>query len=815
MRPLVPVFLAFAAGIVFSYRLGLSREAAYLLLAISSIPITLSLVKRRRFDWFTAVPPFFFIGALFIMPYIRPDLPADHIRNFVSDAKSHAGVKDGSSKLGFDVEGVVLSDPEYAGERVKLYIDSRRIFYEGEWRDASGTVFLTVQGRPGEAVRTGDRVRFLSPLKEPWRYGNPGEFNYKEWLNLRGIFVTGFLKNANLLIKSGEGTGGPPGYMEGARDRIRDSIDASGVKNGPALKALIISEQAGISRDVKEAFIKTGAWHVISISGLHVGVVAVFSYWVFIFILKRSERVMLAFNIRKAAMLMALAPVLFYGFLAGMPVPTQRSVIMATAFVFTFTINRGRDFFNTLALSAIVMLLIAPYSLWDVSFQLTFAALGAIVYLEPGLKGFFERKNGDNAPLEKEGRIKTILRKRALPICLATVAAGIGTAPILAYQFHRVSLTGLAANVIAVPLTGMIVPLLLSYAAVQPLWGAPASIILKAADQAFELTVVIVKFFAGAPYSSVWVSTPTLFEITLFYALVLCAANIRRGRVFRYAAVLLAVVSAADIAYWGYYGGGDGRLKVTFISVGQGDSGLIEFPDGEIMLVDGGGRYGHGYDVGESVVAPLLWSRKIKKIDYMVLSHAQLDHMGGLKFIAENFRVREFWWNNDGDLGSLREALLRSGAVIRIVDSSTGAVPVGKALVEVKNPSRDLRFDRNNNSVVLRIGYGERSFLFTGDIGSQAEDGLLRRDISATVLKAPHHGSRWSSTAGFIRKVAPSYVVVSAGKDNVFGFPHEEALKRYGEAGAKVYRTDADGAVTVTTDGEDLRIMPYLTRGNP
>lgn len=812
MRPLVPVFLAFAAGIVFSSRLGLSREAAYILLAASSIPIALSIIKGRRFDWFISAPPFFFIGALFIMPYIRPELPANHIRNFVSEARSRRDAKDGAWRLGLDVEGVVLRDPEYAGERVRLHIGARRIFHDGEWRDASGIALLTVQGRSGVKIRTGDGVRFLSPLKEPWRYGNPGEFDYRQWLNHRGVFVTGFLKNPNLLLKTGEGKGGPWRHVEAARDRIRESIDASGVKNGEALKALIISEQAGISRDVKDAFIKTGAWHVISISGLHVGVVALASYWVFLFVLKRSERVMLAFNVRKAAMLMALAPVLFYGLLAGLPVSTQRSVIMATAFVLAFTIGRGRDFFNTLALSAIIILLIAPYSLWDVSFQLTFASLGAIVYLEPGMKGFFEReKSGGRTG--KQGRIKSILRKRVLPTCLVTLAAAIGTFPILAYQFHRVSLTGLAANIAAVPLTGMIVPLLMAYAALDPLWSAPASVILAAADLAFESTVVIVKFFSAMPYSSVWVSTPTLLEIAVFYALVLCAVNWRRGRVYRCAAVFLVFVSVADIAYRGWLSQRDNRLKVTFISVGQGDSALIEFPNGETMIVDGGGRHGNDYDVGESVVAPFLWSKKIRRIDYMVLSHAQLDHMGGLRFLAENFKVGEFWWNNDGDLGGLGEALSRGNAVVRTVDSSVGAVPIGGAIVEVKSPPADPRSDKNDNSVVLRVGYGDRSFLFTGDIGARAEEGLLRRDISSTVLKAPHHGSRWSSTSGFLRKAAPSHVVVSTGKDNAFGFPHEEALRRYNEAGAKVYRTDVDGAVTMTTDGKDLRITPYLTQG--
>ncbi|HXI10192.1 MAG TPA: DNA internalization-related competence protein ComEC/Rec2 [Thermodesulfobacteriota bacterium] len=807
MHPLVPLLAAFVTGAVFSGLYDMGRGTLLVLVSCSLLPIIVSRIRKRPFSRIHAAAPFFFIGALFVIPYLRPEFPAGHIVNFVR----HEGRRElpGGTFLPATLEGRVVNDPEFTGQRTRLAIEAERILSGGVWKHTSGTVQLAVNGRAG--LEAGDRIRFTASLKEPYNYGNPGEFDYVRYLKLKSVFVTGFVKDAGLIerVEAAEG-----GTLERHRKRIRDLIDSSNARNKEFLKALLIADKGGIAPSEKEAFNRTGVAHILAISGLHVGVVALFAYSAALFLLKRSERLMLAVNIRKAALAFSFLPVFLYGMTAGFPVSTVRAVIMAGAFTVTFFLDRGRDFLNTLALSALIILLITPYSVWDLSFQLSFAAVFGIIYMTPGLDRLFPAEKKDGGPFEKKGRLvrlRSAVSGRLKDAFLVTLSAGAATAPILAYNFHRVSFVGLAANLVAVPLTGAVVPLLLVSSLASAVSTGLASVFLTLADLVFSLILMTVKAFASLPYSSVWVTTPTPFEIVLYYALLFFAVNLNRDRRLKYAALVVAALIAADQGYYGWFNKSH-DLRVTFISVGQGDSGLVETPEGATMLIDGGGVWG-GFDIGEKVVAPFLWSKKIKRIDCLVLSHAQRDHMDGLRFIAENFSVGEFWWNGVGSLGGLGKTLEERGVPVKIVNASSGRRALGGAVVETLHPSGGEGFDTNNMGLVLRVGYGNTRILFTGDIGKEAEEELSKKDIRAEVLKSPHHGSRYSSSEGFLKAVRPSVVVVSAGRFNAFHFPHEDTLERYKTAGALVLRTDTDGAVTVRTDGESLAEEVYLTGG--
>ncbi len=221
----------------------------------------------------------------------------------------------------------MLYPPDFSGERTRLHVEAKRILKDGRWKDTSGVILLTVEGQE-ERFSTGDHVRFIARLREPMNFGNPGEFDYRGSLNRKGIFVTGYVKNEKLIEKIRGGDYGFRRYVEGLRGGIRNFLDRSDVKNRAALKALIIAEPRGIDPDVREAFVKTGTVHILVIAGLHVGFVALFSYGFFIFLFKRSERIMLALNIRKLAALLTVMPVITYGLLAGFPVSTKRAVIM-------------------------------------------------------------------------------------------------------------------------------------------------------------------------------------------------------------------------------------------------------------------------------------------------------------------------------------------------------------------------------------------------------------------------------------------------------------------------------------------------------
>jgi competence protein ComEC len=263
-------------------------------------------------------------------------------------------------------------------------------------------------------------------------------------------------------------------------------------------------------------------------------------------------------------------------------------------------------------------------------------------------------------------------------------------------------------------------------------------------------------------------------------------------------------------------------MRVTFLDVGQGDCALVEFPRGKTMLIDGGGFYGD-FDVGEKVIAPLLWDRRILKIDYLVLSHPQPDHYKGFIFIAKHFRAHEFWHNGMGSESPTYQQLLEiiRGKGITIVKVADGfARIIEGAQVQALNPvpvekriasGPQKRDGVNNNSQVLMISFGDHRLLFTGDIERQAEARLVRagKGLRAQVLKVPHHGSKKSSTDRFIKEVSPDYAVISLGFGNPFRLPGKGVVERYAGLGCQVLRTDRDGAIQVQSDGKRLTVGTY------
>jgi len=802
MAPLLPPFLSFASGIALAGPLGMGYAASIGALALSACFVLALYLMKARFSPLASIPVFFSLGALFIIPHSNAEVASDHILNMVraDPVMSRAGVQvEGRA-------GVV----ENTGSRTRVWLDIEAARGSSGRVPASGIVLLTINAKAD--ILPGDSLRALAMLSEPRTFGNPGEFDYRLWLKRRGVLVTGYVKSERLVEKVEEGKG-PMAAVQRARTKIAGFIDSSGASYPEPLKALVISGQGGIDRGLKEAFAATGTAHILSISGLHIGMVAAFSYWAALFLLRRSEKALLAIDAKKAALVFSALPAVAYAVLAGLPVPTQRALVMVLAFIVSFSLGRGKDHINTLSLAGLIVLAVFPASVWDVSFQLSFSAMASIIIILPRLEGLAGLVAGKTAG-EKEGGVKrsvlSFLRRRALPLVLVTIAAGVGTSPILAYHFQRVSLMGLFANLVAVPLSAAVVPCLLVSSLLLPVSEALAWLVLFPADMAFSFMAWAIRLFAALPYASIWVRPPSVFEVCLYYLLILSLVNINRSRLFRYAAPFAASLAVLMPLARGLQGP-PGTLKVTFLSVGQGDSAFVELPGGKTMLVDGGGMRNPDFDVGERVVAPFLRSKGIRRIDYMVLSHAQLDHMGGLLFLARNMEVGEFWWNGRGDLGALGAALDEKGVPRKTVGLSTGKVDIGGARVDFLGPFGDAGLDPNESSVVMKLVYGERSFLFTGDIGEKAEGLLASRGLKADVLKAAHHGSKYSSSAPFLDAVSPSVVVVSAGRLNSFGFPHAETLGRYANAGAEVLRTDLSGAVVFETDGRTLSKKGYLT----
>ncbi|MHB8383443.1 MAG: ComEC/Rec2 family competence protein, partial [Candidatus Binataceae bacterium] len=259
-------------------------------------------------------------------------------------------------------------------------------------------------------------------------------------------------------------------------------------------------------------------------------------------------------------------------------------------------------------------------------------------------------------------------------------------------------------------------------------------------------------------------------------------------------------------------------LRITFLAVGQGDGAVVRFPGSRVMLIDAGGAY-RGYDYGERVVAPYLWSRKIMHVDYLVLSHPDLDHFGGFAFIADNFSPGAFWSSGassaDRSFDALMTTLARDRVPLRTIAGSPALDMIGgvslSAMNPVLNPISTKTGTHNNSSLALRLALGKSSFLFTGDIEAPGEAALITsgQELRAAVLKVPHHGSATSSTAGFIAAVHPIIAVISDGYRNRFHFPAAAVVDRYQAADATVLRTDRDGAILVDATASSMTVHAF------
>lgn len=503
---------------------------------------------------------------------------------------------------------------------------------------------------------------------------------------------------------------------------------------------------------------------------------------------------------------------------------------MTLALLMTILMGRARDLPNTLALAAFFILAVSPEALFDISFQLSFSAVAALLLFMPGITERL-RAWGNGAA----GRPERLARKLASNLVLfiaVSAAASLGTLPFIAYYFNRVSNITLLANLLLVPILGFVVlPLSMLLILVAPVSETLSTALIGITACLARLSLDLNERLASLPGASSMLTTPTLPEMGAYCVILITAALIlglhgRRASdssVFwtrrRLACALgLAVLFLAGHSFWVYAKlQNRDRLSVTFLDVAHGSCTLVEFPGGKRMLIDGGGFPNDRFDVGRYVVAPFLWHSRIGKIDIVVATHPHPDHINGLPYILENFGVQEVWSTGDEaavDEGApLRERMAEQGITHRIVTARSPAFEVGGARIRILSPDApaapgsDLG-DReiNERSIVLHLQWGDASFLLPADIGEPTERALAARGRlpAAGVLLAPHHGSATSNSMPFLRAVRPETIVISMGRPI-----RDEVLERLRKTGAAVYRTDVHGAVRITTDGTRYEVVPF------
>jgi len=538
---------------------------------------------------------------------LRPTFPTDHVQRL-------AGTR-------LVLRGTLAEPPVRRPAKTRLVIDAAAVRRGAEWQPAQGRVMVTLRAA-AQPWQRGDGVEAMLELRRPRNFGNPGEFDFEAYLARRGIYVTAFAASDQAWQRTPVASGWMSG-LERWRERVARTIERSvDPRVAPIVGALLVGDAIALPPDVRERYARAGVSHVLSISGLHVGLVAGAAYGLLRWLLARSERALLHANVPKLAMAAGLAPVALYAAIAGSNVATIRSELMGVLVVAAVLLDRPRDWLAPLAAAALAISLLWPGALSEISFQLSFVAVLAIVLGMRRVTAWWDAWEEAHLVRLRGQRWRWV---RWLVLAEAvTVCASLGTAPLTAWHFNQVSLIALLTNPVVAPLLGLVcvgigliaaVAVAVAPAAAPPLFAA-MGLVVWAAD-------VVVRWCAAVPGGSVRVVTPSPLELALLYGAL--AALLLPRRPQRRAVLLLCLAGlAADVAYWTAQRTMRGVLQVTFVSVGQGDCAVVEFPGSAVMVVDGGGLSGD-FDVGRQVVAPFLWRRKIAHVDTLVLSHPGSD----------------------------------------------------------------------------------------------------------------------------------------------------------------------------------------------
>ncbi|MCX5869957.1 MAG: DNA internalization-related competence protein ComEC/Rec2 [Deltaproteobacteria bacterium] len=705
--------------------------------------------------------------------------------------------------------------PGFNGENSTLVVaaHSLRLKESAEFVAACGLVQLKLKAPWPKELMPGDQLVIRARLDRPHTFHNPGSFDYPAFLARQNIWITGRISSPLHIYRLEQ----KPTFLHQARylpeqlrTRISSFIEQTVTPEiSSVYKALLIGDASGISQEILEAFKGSGAMHILSISGAHLSILATFLFFTLYWLLRRSEYLILRYPIKKIAAGLCLLPLAIYTLLAGANTPVVRSLIMVTVFMAALCADKRKSLFVSLALAALLILIWDPNSLFTASFQLSFMAVASIAVVAPLIarQAVTEKKE---EPLGK--RLKSRLLHFTLAALIVSMAATIGTAPMLLAYFNRISVVAPAANLLVEPLI-CLWSLTLGFIACPLIFIMPAAaallLHLGAIGLIFALKMAV--FFNNLPFSTLWLPTPSPALIVLYYAAILIGLSgilvSKTARIlgagFWALILLLFIFPPAELL--------KGRIttsEITFLDVGQGSATFLQFPSGKRMLIDGGGGAASpGFNVGEDIIAPFLWQRGIKQLDAIIVTHGDSDHYNGIPFLLQRFRPKTLWVNDRaGHENAWRQMLALAGRLhieIKIPRQGEQLIRGGAAeIVHLGIPGESGGARSNDQSLVLRFAHNTLSCLFAGDISSHMESQLVeeKTPLQSTLLLSPHHGSSTSNSELFLKAVSPQTIVVSAGRFRPDNFPAPEVRQRCNELGIKMLITAEQGAITVTNE---------------
>ena len=744
----------------------------------------------------------FCLGYLSIQIRLSPDLPPHHISNYLDSKK-------------IIITGKIVSYAKHYARKQKVTLFCQTIeTKDGIISKVTGKINLNIYRASKIAPKYGDIIAFESSIKSVRNFMNPGAFDYKRFLKLKKIFGTAYTDIRKIKILTQTDQIGFGLQLIRKIEEFRTNYyyfilnHTQHSKSGMIMASLITGKKEVLCSDMRDLFSKAGISHLLAISGLHLSIVSILFFSLFYRFLSFIPSLLISGRSKKIAGILTIVPLSLYAVFSGFSPSTQRALIMIIVLMFSFISEKEKDIFSSLSVAGIIILTIDCAALFSISFQLSFIAVVFIVCGISLLKKYsFFLKN-------------TLFSKIVLMI-FVTFFAGLGTLPLTAHYFNIASHIQIISNLIAIPILGFIVlPLGLSSLCCFPYFPLVATFIINVCQSLILFLVTFSEFLVSIPYSWSRLFTLQWIEITAIYLFFISVFLVLKGHkkssalIFAFS-FLLVIVNFSNA---GLEKSSNTNLNITIIDVGQGNSALIQTPDGSSILVDGGGFSDiSSFDTGRYIIAPLLWQKKIRALDYVVLSHPDADHLNGLIFILQNFKVHTLIKNADETNSRNYTALINTCKKrnIKIWNPLTEDMELDfqkTRLIFYDSSNKIFSYNLNNNSLVFKLIYKDFSMLFPGDILRRREKNLSINnniDLNSDVLLSPHHGSSSSSTKFFLDKVQAKSVIISCGWHNRYGFPHYKVLKRYKNKKINIFRTDEDGAIFISSDGKDHNIKIF------
>lgn len=623
------------------------------------------------------------------------------------------------------------------------------------------------------SIKYGDSLYIEGEFKQPEEARNYKGYNYKQYLKTKKIIGTVELEKVKIL-KSSNGS-----FIHNIQKYIRDTINGTLTdEEGNLLLAILLGDKDKLSEDIQESFKTSNLSHMLAVSGAHVSYI----------ILGLTYVLQNSIIGKKNGKIVCIIFLLAFMAITNFTPSVTRACIMAILTLLSSIIYRKSDVYTNISVAALITLIFNPYSLLDLGFQLSYGGtIGIIIFI----KRIQEKKSNSKV-------IKYIKQ-----MALVSIYANIIIIPIMMYHFNTVSFTFIISNIMASPILGIIVItgflFIITSITVKPLTRLIAIFI----KPILSILIKISQICSKLPFSNILVVTPYMFNVISYYAIILYCIKSKKNNKCKIIICLLIVLILINFIIYIF----PQKLRIFFIDVGQGDSTLIITPDKKTVLIDGGGS--DSFDVGEKVLLPYLLDRRILKIDYVLISHFDTDHCGGILTIMEKVKVKNIIISEQAEHSENYERFkkLMIHKRIRLIEVKKGdKIKIGRySEFKILFPTSRLLSENplNNNSIVTQFNYNNFKMLFTGDIEKLAEQQILKTEkaeIRADILKVAHHGSKTSSIPEFIKAVRPRIALIGVGKNNTFGHPNQQTIKNLENIKCRIYRTDLQGEIIIKID---------------